>query len=345
MSKKQSASSHFGIVFSMHGYGGWGPISHMANLASDLLEVPLEKPALREFSLWRRTRLTVLPLAKDGEAWKLYIARSPVSLKRYLALPEFDRPHRRVAWIIDSFRSDIMLSPRLFRYFDLVVYTQKGEREAYERVAPGRTIYLPWGADVLEFGTGTGDRDIDLLRVGRQPEAWDDDARSATLCKMTGLRFQGRPPIDPDADPSLEQKRLMGWYGRSRFLLAFSNLVAQSEYTHPTKDYITGRWTDALAAGATVAGIAPMRDASCEDLLWPGATLEFDRIDPARNVETLRAAVAEWTPEVARQNYCEALQRLDWRWRFKTLADRMELRAPKLAADLERLKAAIAATA
>jgi hypothetical protein len=70
--------------------------------------------------------------------------------------------------------------------------------------------------------------------------------------------------------------------------------------------------------------------------------VDFDRIDLDANIETLREAAAAWTPEDARRNHREALVRLDWRWRFKALAERMEIRAPLLDAEIARLRAAIA---
>jgi hypothetical protein len=77
----------------------------------------------------------------------------------------------------------------------------------------------------------------------------------------------------------------MEYYRRARFVVAFSNLAAPAKYTHPTKAYFTGRWTDALANGAVVAGIHPVEDAGVGDLLWDGALLSFDRIDLAENIE------------------------------------------------------------
>ena len=38
---------------------------------------------------------------------------------------------------------------------------------------------------------------------------------------------------------------------------AFSNAVSPAPYTHPSREYLTGRWTDSLASGATTAGITP----------------------------------------------------------------------------------------
>ncbi|MAC81896.1 MAG: hypothetical protein CML66_28020 [Rhodobacteraceae bacterium] len=329
------------LVFPSGKSRGWGPVDHMMHLMAQLFEAPLERPVLPQ-----RSRLKIaqrhLFKARQGRApGVIYLAKAPQDISHLLSLPEFDRPHRfRVLWIVDSFWTDRAPPSRLFSQFDLVIHMQKGEAEFYERMAPGRALYLGWGADVLNLGSAFAERDIDVLRVGRQPEAWDNDDHSFDLCQNAHLRFNGRPPFTPEdpGDPSADQRALMGYYARSKFLVAHSNLAAPAPYTHPTKEYITGRWTDALAAGAIVAGIAPHGDAGAEDLLWPGATLDFDRIDLQDNIARLAEAVSEWTPDRAMQNYRQALIKLDWRWRFAELAARLGLDAPKLTQDLKRLR-------
>ena len=51
------------------------------------------------------------------------------------------------------------------------------------------------------------------------------------------------------------QDALLHSLARAKYTLAFSNLVDASDYTHRSRAYITGRWTDALAHGAIVAGV------------------------------------------------------------------------------------------
>ena len=82
------------------------------------------------------------------------------------------------------------------------------------------------------------------------------------------------------ADPVANQASLMERLSRAKFTLSFSNAVSPASYTHPTREYLTGRWTDALASGAVVAGIAPACAATAE-LLWPAATLELATVDRA----------------------------------------------------------------
>lgn len=345
---EQRTSEAPAVVFFDGDSLGWGPIVHMAQLMARLFDAPLERPAAPQPSRLRLAQRHIFRTRKGTGHGVIYLARGPQDIPRIVALPGFDRPHRfRALWIVDSFWTEWAPSSRLFSHFDLVAYMQKGEAAFYEGMAPGRSLWLGWGADVLGLGSARAERDVDVLRVGRQPTEWDDDARSLEQCRAAGLRFHGRPPFPPDdpQDPSASHRALMEYYARSRFLIAHSNLAAPAPYTHPEKAYLTGRWTDALACGAIVAGLAPHEDAGAAELFWPGATLDFDRIDLGSNVAQLADAVAGWTPEMAAMNHRQALIRLDWRWRFAALAEHLGFRAPALEPEMAGLKAAIARAA
>ncbi len=258
-----------------------------------------------------------------------------------MSLPEFDLKFRhRAVWIIDSFWTEMCPPPRLLRHFDLVAYTQKGDAAFYEKQTRDRSVFLGWGSDVLRFGSDEGTRDVDVMRVGRQPEAWEDDEQTKRVCARQGLQFHGRPPYG--TGPGNQYESLMSFYARSKYVVAHSNLAAPMTYTHPTKEYITGRWTDALASGATVAGVPPRSDMSLNELLWPGALLEFDTVDLTQNIQDLKAATANWSAENARHNHLKALQNLDWRWRLKKLAERMEFCSPVLDDEIHHLNNRIA---
>jgi hypothetical protein len=116
--------------------------------------------------------------------------------------------------------------------------------------------------------------------------------------------------------------------------------VSPEGHTHPEREYITGRWTDALASGATVAGIPP-RCESVQSLLWPEALLDLETANQAEGLRLIASAVREWTPERAKFNYIKSLEKLDWRWRFKTLAETLDTRSVELDSELARLRSII----
>jgi hypothetical protein len=133
--------------------------------------------------------------------------------------------------------------------------TEREDLNTWHRMMYAPADWLPWGSDVLNLGSPYLVRKIDLLRFGRQPRNWDDDLINAQLCQSSGLEFHGRPQSLGDATDN--QRGLMELLSKQKFGSALSNRVSPGTQTRPTREYITGRWTDPLASGATVAGVPP----------------------------------------------------------------------------------------
>src|SRR5688572_17136302 len=154
----------------------------MARLAAELFESPLvllrpgRTPCLR--------KLRALLPGRRGDGDCLLICPSPASMLSLLRLPGWRRRFGRVAaWVFDSFWVDRI--PRTFqkrRHFDHVFVAEREDRETWERRLRAPVAWLPWGSDVLRLGSGGADRRFDLLRVGRQPPAWEDDEATASAC-------------------------------------------------------------------------------------------------------------------------------------------------------------------
>jgi hypothetical protein len=247
-----------------------------------------------------------------------------------------------VLWIVDSFWTDTALKWRrtIGKNFDFVVYMQSFDDEFYKGLFGERAIRLDWGADVLGLGTDHAERSIDLLRVGRQPASWDDDSETEQACDARHLRFSGRPAMTADAD-AMSSILASQYYSKTKFLVAHSNLAEAAYYTHPTKAYITARWTDALACGAVVAGVPPESDLHLLD--WPEALLRLPNLDRDQGLDLIAEAVRSWTPDIARRNHLGALRRLDWRWRFQTLARALDLTLPNVSSQIEDIQSRMAA--
>lgn len=321
---------------------GWAPISRMVALASSLFEAPVV--AVPPGSRLRKSTCALKALAgsrrvRADKPDLLFIANSPSQLKMVTDVPGWRSSFNRcVAWVVDSFWTDRIPTMGFPRFFQHLFIMYGGDCDEYRRRTGVETSFLGWGSDALGIGTDTARRDIDVLRVGRQPAAWEDDESNRGLLEAAGLAYHGRPPFHED--PDAQFKGLIEFYRRSRYVLAFSNRAAPAGYTHPTKEYLTGRWTDALAAGCVVAGISPSSDRAAREYLWDGATLELGTVERGPGLEVLRRAVGEWSPEVAERNRLMSLRRLDWRWRFEEIASRLGHGFPKLEADLATLRAA-----
>lgn len=335
-SRGDEGKSPLTVVYGRPQGAGWDPITLMARLAATLLEaeyreIRVDKP------LSKATAASGLLPRRRGGRDCLVIAAQPVHLAMML-----DRHYwlhgygTTVGWVIDSFLDDRI--PRLARgrgHFDQLFVTDGELVGDWERKTRTPTDWLPWGADVLDMGPLRLHRPIDLQRVGRQPAQWDDDDENQRAAAEVGLRYRGRPEFG--GTPPRSQEILVDALSRSKFALAFSNRHSPAAYTHPTREYLTGRWTTALAAGASVVGIAP-RCMATDSLLWEGALLELDSVDRESGLPQVARAVADWAPQRAVHNRLEALRRLDWRWRFKMLAGALGLRAPLLDAELLALE-------
>jgi hypothetical protein len=322
------------VIYVDPGSPGYHLVQYMARLSAELLNGELV--VLHSRSLTVIEKLGGLLARKKRGMPCLLICPGPSALAAILQIRNWRKRYGRlVAWVFDSFWTDTI--PRFGRMagvFDHVFVTEKEDLPAWTRMISAPVEWLPWGADVLRLGSANPQRRLDLLRIGRQPSEWEDDASNALECESRNIRFQGRPPTLTDATDN--QRSLMELLRDSKFTLAFSNLVAATDYTHPLREYITGRWTDALAAGATVAGIPPRSD-SVRSLLWAEALLDLGTAGRAEGLEVIARAVREWTPMRARVNYLKSLERLDWRWRFKEIARALGVRAPLLDAELTRI--------
>jgi hypothetical protein len=319
--------------------GGWHPVTHMVRLLGELLEAQVVTlPVSRPATAWRT--LASLGPRRRGAETCLVVAAEPRHLNAVVHGDYWRSGYRQTAgWVIDSFWIDrIPAAARHRDHFDQLFVADKEVVRLWEDATHVPVRWLPWGSDVLRLGSGSGDRPVDVQRLGRQPQGWEDDEETRRACEAAGLRFEGRPAMRDDA--TANQTALMGRLARAKFVLAFSNAVSPAPYTHPTRDYLTGRWTDSLASGAVVAGIAP-KAAAARELLWPNATLELSTTEPAAGIEQIVAAARSWDPELARDNHLAALRRLDWRWRFQELAGALGVQSEKLEKELELLAAAI----
>src|SRR5215469_1883052 len=322
------------VVYADPGSPGYHPVKHMARLAAELLGGQLVVVESRSLSKLEKLE-SLLPRRKTGLPC-LLICASPANLSSIVLIEKWRKRYGRlVAWVFDSFWLNIIPRyPMLSGAFDYVFVTELEDIDAWRKRLAVPVEWLPWGSDVLRLGSASPCRPLDLLRVGRQPREWDDDDSTSTACKSRGLSFEGRPPRCADATES--ERSLMAMESTTKFILAFSNRVNPDINTHPRREYITGRWTDALAAGAIVAGVPP-HNQSAQSLLWKEALVDLGTVNRAKGIDVIAGAVSEWSPERARLNYVRSLERLDWRWRFKRLAAALDVRPRPLENELENL--------
>jgi hypothetical protein len=278
--------------------------------------------------------------ASEGEPC-LIVCTGPADVQKILNVDGWRQLFGTVgAWIIDSFWVDhIPTIIRVASPFDLFFVTSLEDVDSWRRLTGTPTIWLPWGTDALRLGSRSSERQWDVTRVGRQPPEWEDDRDAMKAAAPFGIKYRPRPPSDGN-DSLANQKFMMNVYGDSKYILAFSNVANPEHYTHPVREYLTGRWVDGLAGGATLAGISP-RGKGIETLLWKGATLDLGTVRRADGLRVLAEALQDWDQSCVSRNHAMALANLDWRWRFKALADAYHLQPPSLIDEIKLLQTCI----
>jgi hypothetical protein len=312
------------IIYQDPGGIGYHPVMYMVRLAEELFAANLFLYPKSQ-NPHPISKLTQFLPSKKGQDCCLVICASPACLQSLCLIPHWRKRYRHVvAWVFDSFWVNAI--PRIGQgwphHFDHIFVTEPEDVDEWGVKTGIPTSWLPWGTDALRLGSSNGNRPVDLLRIGRQPQQWEEDEKTRIMCNLRDIKFHGRPDFFGDAQKN--QRHLMTEvFARTKFSLSWSNGVSPALQTHPKREYITARWTDALAAGATVAGIAPRTEA-IKELFWPGALLELSETGLEQGLVEIQQALQSWSPNRAITNARYALERLDWRWRFKNIAKKLE---------------------
>lgn len=321
---------------------GWGPVAKMARQFSLLVDTPLI--TLPERSRYTRRFLarSLVPRGQRSRGKKAFlVAGVPGQLRGLVESPLWRGGYEEVhAWVIDSFWDDRV--PRLLqgtKHVDRVWVADANDVDPWDAMFRGRVGVLPWGTDALGVMSGPNQSEvkgIDILRVGRQPDAFDDDDANGSAARSLGLKYAGRPPFGHTVEES--QRLLEESLARAKGMLAFTNLVDSTAYTHPSKEYVTGRWTDALSHGVIPVGKRPNTD-TARELVPDHLRVEIDPFNRESAMRDLKTWIDEYSDETAVKARIHALRRLDWRHRYaKILSDMGIPFSPQLTTDLQRIE-------
>lgn len=320
--------------------GGWQPVIALAELVARLWETaPTFLHPARDYSVARKL-VSVVPRVRGKRPPLLIIAAHPgdlLSLGRARVL--LGRFSHVGAWIIDSFWDErIPLFARLGRTIDRVWITDAELVDHYADVMKVPCRWAPWGSDTLAVhGLPSVERDIDVLGFGRQPTAWGDHATNEKVLGELGLRYQGG---FPRVAGSANQQQVRDHLRRAKVVLASSNRASPAPYTHPTREYITARFTDAVACGTIIAGQPPRGRAA--ELLPKAGVLEIDVSSREAGLPPLKAAVDGWTAATADSIHAHALAHIDWRYRIRHVSDDLGVTTSSLTGELSLLDDAVA---
>ncbi|QXT62959.1 hypothetical protein [Tessaracoccus palaemonis] len=334
------------IQFTQHGFG-WGPVTGLSALAARLgggqhLPIPLASVPPRGRVL---AGLAASLLPRTGprrERSLLVVCPVPGALSSLLAEPRLWRGYNRVvAWIIDSFWLERIPSAlRLPVPLNQLYITGADDLSHWRARCSTPVAVLPWGADVLDATSRMVNKGVDLARIGRQPTAWDDDARTTAAAREAGLSFSPRPPFGDSEAAALNNAHRA--YSSARAVLAFGNLASPSSYTHPTREYLTGRWTDALANGCLVAGIPP-QCVEAKTLLPEQALIRVPSDNLALGLEIIRTRLRAPGEQDTNAIRRFAAAKLDWRLRLRAVFADAGIEAGALESELNSLAISMAA--
>jgi hypothetical protein len=331
------------LVYRDPGGVGYHPVLHMVHLAAELFDAQLTIIRQQSPTFLDKLAGVALPRRREGNEICLLICASPSDLQALLLVRRWRSAFSKiVAWVFDSFW--VNHTPRFLRaqqHLDHIFLTEPEDMEAWSAISRTPVSWLPWGSDVLRLGSANSSREVDILRFGRQPPDWSNDDLMNGVCAAHGLVYRGRPPAHDD--PHANQREVSAACAHAKFTLSFSNRVSPSLQTHPIREYITARWTDALANGAAVAGVPPNTEV-IDKLLWPEALLPLATTNLDSGLNAIGIAVRNWTPRMSAHNHLQALRRLDWRWRFKAIADVLALRPEKLIRELAAIDRRVSQT-
>lgn len=318
------------VVLTYRDDAGWAPVVYLAEMAARTLGAALVPVEDRLASRLHRA-VNVMPRLRSRHTRCLVIAPTPAHLNAVLRVhrPPF-RPSRLVGWVIDSFWHDQIPAVARYGIYDAIFVTDEQDLGEWRTKCPTTQVrVLPWGTDALTIKPHR--KSTDIVRIGRCPKAWDDDGLNARAAAALGISYRGRPPFLRDPLESLALVR--GAMSDAKVVLAFSNRTARADYTHPALDYVTARWTDGLAAGATIAGTRPTSP-TARALLWPGSTIDVSPVSVNEGMIAIRDYLSTWNLSVAQSHHALARESLDWRHSLSAVASELGLTAPVLRAEL-----------
>lgn len=321
--------------------GGWGPVTNMAGLAGTVFGTePQFIYPVRAYGRLRKAT-SLIPQRRSGDRALLLIASHPGDLLMLARLGMVLGQYSRVgAWIFDSFWADrIPLFARRKPRIDHVWVTDREFVDQYRDAMGVPVSWLPWGTDALASWKGRHDatRSVDVLRLGRQPHAWDDDHANERVLRQRSLTYAGRFPDITDGDTNQQHVRTL--LNDSKVVLASGNRASPGPYTHPSAEYISGRFTDALAAGTVIAGQRPRCAAA--DLFPEEAWVNMSVGSREDALDVLQESVQRYSPARAVRLRKHALAEFDWRHRLRDIATVFDVASPVLDSELAAVKATV----
>lgn len=172
--------SSLDIIVAVPSGAGWVPVHAMADLLARYTGGTVHTVDVGA-SLSKETKLLArLPRLKGGSRRCVVIASDPGQLyavaQRSFA---FRRYGAIYGWVIDSFWDDRIPAVAKSSVYDRIFVADADDVQPWTAAGVKAPGVLPWGADVWSAFSdrlaALESKTTDLLRVGRQPAAYEDD--------------------------------------------------------------------------------------------------------------------------------------------------------------------------
>ncbi|MGB3512670.1 MAG: glycosyltransferase [Microcoleaceae cyanobacterium] len=206
---------------------------------------------------------------------------------------------------------------------------------------------IPFGADVLNQGSGQVNRIIDITNFGRIPQQYNQYFfRQFNHRTSERIYYNSTPrkteifPKDPYENRKDEEDTLLLFHilRKTKLMLAFDTMYpGMRKFPY---SFITLRWFYGAATGCAIIGKRPTTPLVDELFNWEDSTIELPD-DPQKSVELVEELLKDTKRlhSIHRRNYTESCGRHDWRFRIQDMYEKMKIPLPQsLTEELSQLK-------
>jgi hypothetical protein len=299
------------------------------------------------------------PIKSNAKKILIIIGLSGACFQLLLALPKWRKAFDIVVgfvcdcYVLESF-------PQYVRDIDHLFIPYLEVQDELREIFQIPVTVLPFGANVLEKGSASLNRPIDITSYGRTPSYFHDSlfqyADSPESYIMYYRHGSAQKLVDPN-DPYNTHRNdyqhvsmLLNMLRRSKIGLAFDNTyTAQCEVSnenlknsntpekkhihisHRSKKPILGfRWFEIGASGCAVVGKCPKTPLISQYLGWKDATIELPD-DPSEGIEAIKDLLKDEDRlnKLHKRNYFEHLKHNDLRLRIATMLKTLDLPRPE----------------
>lgn len=296
-----------------------------------------KQTGLRSISPWRSPYMVEIPKAKTKTEQVLIVTGMDWGIFQVLKfIPQWRKRFDVVcAYVLDAFMHQTPRHQSVSRFssligtLDHVFIPMTACAEAYQKAFEIPVSFIPYACNVIEFGSNSCSRPIDVIGYGRQHTQHSQiiSDQYNTLDSDRLYYFTSHMNIATVNDFYAHRSLFWKILQRSQIALSYDPIT-----TNPDRfpfSFITQRWFECLTAGCLIVGGRPNCPEANKLLNWQDSTVEMppdhDSVIPfledlLSDKERLNAA--------HQRNYLHCLASHDWCHRIAEILDYLNLDYP-----------------